>query len=254
MVAVLVTLVAGTAAADTLVLTDGSVLQGSFRSGTASMLAFEVDGEIREVAVSDVVTLTFSPRDSGSASAATGAAAGAAVAAAAATPAAPSITGPVELPAGTKLMVKTTEAVSTASHQAGSKFKAELESAVQLNGAVVLPKGAVVYGTVLESIGGRRVGNQRIVVTFDGVKVGEAVVPIRTDDVGAEGGRGGAARAVGAGALIGAAADGGEGAAKGAAIGGAVALLAGGKHIQVPSGSLVEVALTAPVTIEGGGN
>ena len=72
-------------------------------------------------------------------------------------------------------------------------------------------------------------------------------VAIVTDDVGAEGGAGGAARAVGAGALIGAAA--GD-AGKGAAIGAGVALLAGGKDIQVPADAIVEVSLKQNVTLE----
>ena len=70
---------------------------------------------------------------------------------------------------------------------------------------------------------------------------------IVTDDVGAEGDKGGTAKKVGAGALIGAAA--GD-AGAGAAVGGAVALLSSrGNHIQVPAGSLVEVSLKQPFTV-----
>jgi hypothetical protein len=85
-----------------------------------------------------------------------------------------------------------------------------------------------------------------LVVTFSDLSINNQMVPIVTDDAGAEGGRGGAARKVGAGALIGAAA--GDAAAD-AAVGAGVALLAGGTHIQVPAGTLVEVALKQPVTI-----
>lgn len=55
-----------------------------------------------------------------------------------------------------------------------------------------------------------------------------------------------AARAVGAGALIGAAA--GD-AGAGAAVGAGLALLTGGKHIQVPAGSVVEVSLKQAITV-----
>ena len=48
------------------------------------------------------------------------------------------------------------------------------------------------------------------------------------------------------GALIGAAA--GD-AAKGAAVGAGVALLAGGKHIQIPAGAIVEVALKQEIAV-----
>ena len=111
---------------------------------------------------------------------------------------------------------------------------------------MIAAKDTEIYGKVVESVGGRRIGNQRIMVTFDKIKLNGQLVAMETDDVGAEGGRGGAARAVGAGALIGAAA--GD-AAKGAAVGGAVALLAGGKHIQIPADTVVEVALKQPISV-----
>ena len=150
------------------------------------------------------------------------------------------------VPAGTKLTIKTSEAVSTSNHQVGSKFKAVLETDLTVNGVVAAPKGTEVYGKVVESSGGRRVGVQRLVVTFSDLSINNQMVPIVTEDAGAEGGRGGAARKVGAGALIGAAA--GD-AGAGAAVGAGVALLAGGTHIQVPAGTLVEVALKQQVTI-----
>jgi hypothetical protein len=143
-------------------------------------------------------------------------------------------------------MLKTREPFATSTHKAGSKFTAELETDLVVNGAVVAPKGTTVYGKVLESVGGRRLGLQRIVVTFTDLSINNQLVPIVTDDVGAEGGRGGAAKTVGAGALIGAAA--GD-AGKGALVGAGVALLAGGAHIQVPANTLVEVSLKQPVTI-----
>jgi hypothetical protein len=97
----------------------------------------------------------------------------------------------VTVPAGTKLTIKTSEAVSTSSHQAGSKFKAALETDLVVNGVVAAPKGTEVYGKVLESSGGRRVGVQRLVVTFSDLSINNQMVPIVTDDAGAEGGRGG---------------------------------------------------------------
>lgn len=226
------------AMADTVVLKDGRVLQGTYKGGTDSVIKFEVNGKLQDIAVGDITSLTFSPRETKAAAPPPSAA----TATAAATPA----SGSVTVPTGTKLTIKTSEAVSTANHQAGSKFKAALEADLAVNGVVAAPKGTVVYGKVLESSGGRRVGVQRIVVTFSDLSINNQMVPIVTDDVGAEGGRGGAARKVGAGALIGAAA--GD-AAAGAAVGAGVALLAGGTHIQVPAGALVEVTLKQPVTI-----
>jgi hypothetical protein len=52
---------------------------------------------------------------------------------------------------------------------------------------------------------------------------------------------------VGAGALIGAAA--GD-AGTGALVGAGAAVLAGGKHIEIPAGTIAEVPLTRPLTVK----
>lgn len=228
--------------ADTLVLKDGRVLQGTFKGGTDNTVIFEVNGTVQQIAVGDITSLTFSPRAAQTAAEPPATPPSAEAAAAAVT----QPEGAVTIPAGTKIMLKTREPFATSTHKAGSKFTAELETDLVVNGAVAAPKGTTVYGKVLESVGGRRIGVQRIVVTFTDLSINNQLVPIVTDDVGAEGGRGGAAKTVGAGALIGAAA--GD-AGKGALVGAGVALLAGGAHIQVPANTLVEVSLKQPVTI-----
>ena len=239
----------GVVQADTLVLTNGLSLEGKYQGGTATTVKFETSGSVQEVAVSEIKSITFSapaaaPQTTDpAAGAGPGAAAAVPAAAAASLAAAPSGT---EIPTGTKMMIKTTEDVSTASHKAGTMFKCALEADLVVNGALVASKGSEVYGKVLESIGGRRIGNQRIVVSFDKISINGQLVAMATDDVGAEGGRGGAARAVGAGALIGAAA--GD-AGAGAAVGAGLALLAGGKHIKVPAGTVVEVSLKQAITV-----
>ena len=230
--------------ANTLVLKNGLTLEGKYKGGTDSTVKFETSGAVQEVAISEIKSLTFSaPAEKAEAAVATDPAITAGAAGTAAAIPAPSGT---QIPAGTKLMIRTKEAISTASHQKGSKFTCELEANLIVGGKVVAPKGTQVYGTVLESIGGRRVGMQRIVVSFDQISLNGQLVAMDTDDVGAEGGRGGAARAVGAGALIGAAA--GD-AGKGAAVGAGLALLAGGQHIQVPAETIVEVSIKQPITV-----
>jgi effector-binding domain-containing protein len=225
--------------ADTLILKNGLKLEGKFKGGTTTAIQFETSGSVQEVALSDIQTITFSQT----------AAKEPAAAAAVATPAASAVsTGQVKsIPAGTKMMVKFTESVNTMENATGSKFKAALEQNLTVNGVVVAPKGTLVYGTVLESVGGRRVGKQRIMVTFDQISINNQMVSIKTDDLGAEGGRGGAARKVGAGALIGAAA--GD-AGAGAAVGAGLALLGGGKHIQIAPGTLAEVSIKETVTLQ----
>jgi hypothetical protein len=143
-------------------------------------------------------------------------------------------------------MLKLKDNVGTATHQTGSRFSALLEADLAASGVVVAPKGTPVYGKVLESSGGRRVGKQHLLATFTEISVNNQTIAIVTDEVGAEGSPGGAAKKVGAGALIGAAA--GD-AAAGAAIGGALALLGPGGQINIPAGTLVEVSLKQPFTV-----
>jgi hypothetical protein len=60
MVAVVLGLfIAGAAAADTLELKDGRVLQGRYLGGTQAVLRFEIKGEVQTFNVSDAVALTF---------------------------------------------------------------------------------------------------------------------------------------------------------------------------------------------------
>lgn len=236
--------------ADTLVLKNGLSLQGKYKGGTETTIKFETSGKVQEIALSEVESLAFSapePATQTSTEAAPAAVTTTAAATAAATPAKEAqLSSGTEIPAGTKLMIKTIEDISTESNPAGSTFRCALESDLLVDGSVVAAKDSEVYGKVIESIGGRRIGNQHIMVSFDKIKLNGQLVEMQTDEVGAEGGRGGAARAVGAGALIGAAA--GD-AAAGAAVGGAVALLAGGKHIQIPAGTVVEVSLKQPISV-----
>ena len=239
---------AALAFADTIVLKDGRVLQGTLKGAGETTIMVEVGGKIQEIAVNDIASFTFSPRGAKSATAPATPATGAA--AAGATTAAPpetAKTGPATLAAGTTLMLKTQDPVSTASHKKGTKFTTVLENDLVADGSVVVPKGTVVYGTVVSSRGGKVVGGASLVVTFTEMMVNSQPIAIVTDEAGAETAPGGAAKKVGAGALVGAAA--GD-AGAGAAVGGALALLtAKGNHLQVPAGTVVQVSLKQPVAI-----
>jgi len=248
---------AALAFADTIVLKDGRVLQGTLKGAGETTIMVEVGGKIQEIAVNDIASFTFSPRGAKSATAPATPATGAApatpatgAAAAGATTAAPPATaktGPGTLAAGTTLMLKTQDPVSTASHKKGTKFTTVLENDLVADGSVVVPKGTVVYGTVVSSRGGKVVGGASLVVTFTEMMVNSQPIAIVTDEAGAETAPGGAAKKVGAGALVGAAA--GD-AGAGAAVGGALALMtAKGNHLQVPAGTVVQVNLKQPVQI-----
>ncbi|NIA31357.1 MAG: hypothetical protein GWP06_15795 [Actinobacteria bacterium] len=227
-----------TAWADTLVLKDGRVLQGTFKGCAENAIQFEVDGKIQQIALAEITSLAFSPR-------------AAQPAPAEQTP--PPATGPVTVPAGTVLMVKIDKAINTATHKAGATITAVLETPLAVNGKVVAPKGTQLYGKVIESVGGRAIGNKKIVFQFTGLMINNQLLPIQTGVLGAEGGKGGVAKTAAAGALIGAGVDSkdrNKGAKTGALIGAGAAMVGGGKHIQIPAGTLAEIPIEAPLTIQ----
>jgi hypothetical protein len=232
-VVVLAVLVTAAAWADTLTLKDGQVLQGTFKGGTDSVIKFEVAGQLRQVAVGDVTSLTISPR----------------VPPPPPQPAAAEAQGPITVPAGTKLMVKLGQAVNTQKDKTGASFVGFLDLDLTVNGIVVAPKGSKLYGKVVKSDGGNRIGKQTIVIQYTDLVIGNQQFPIVTDELGAEGNAGGLVKKVAAGALIGGAIDGGQGAGTGALVGAGVGVLAGGKHIQIAAGTLAEVYLKQPLTI-----
>jgi hypothetical protein len=211
----------------TLLRRNGGVLKGTFKGGTDAALLFDVAGQVEQVNLTDVL-LVMNERPAA---------------------AAPAVLAAGTAPAGTKLMITLTQDVTTATHAKGAVVEGALAAPVTLNGSVLIPEGTKAFGTVLESRGGKVVGGAYITIAFTSLLIGTTTVPIQTNEVGAEAGRGATAKKVGAGALIGAAA--GD-AGAGAAVGGAVALLtSGGKHIRIPKGTKAEVTLKQDVKIGG---
>jgi hypothetical protein len=171
---------------------------------------------------------------------------------------------PIVLAEGTTLRVRTTTAVSTKSHRAGDRFSATLLDPLVVDGQVVAPGGADVSGVVAEADpGGRVKGVAYLAVrlTEIGTANGQRV-DIRTNSIARQ------ARTTkkkdatkiavgsGVGAAVGAIAGGGRGAAIGAAAGGGagtgVVLATRGDPAVLPSESVLQFRLTAPVTIQGG--
>jgi hypothetical protein len=138
----------------------------------------------------------------------------------------------------------------------GQRFRASLEAALlDASGKVVVPARTKVLGIILESeSAGRVAGKSEVAIAFTDLDVGGVLFPIKSQGVKAvgEGSGGDTARKVAAGALIGGAIGGsGKGAAKGAAVGGAAAILTRGKEVKIPSGTILELTLAAPVKVPG---
>jgi hypothetical protein len=65
---------------------------------------------------------------------------------------------PNEVPAGTLLMTRIRETISTVSTPVGTRFTAEVTAPMERDGRVVIPTGSVLHGRVTVVRGGRRIG------------------------------------------------------------------------------------------------
>ena len=155
------------------------------------------------------------------------------------------------IPAGTTLVVRTIDGISS-SDQAGKRFAGKLDSSLVVSGSVVVPAGSKVYGRVNNSqSAGRAFGQSQLSISLTEISVNGKLVRIATSSSMHSGTPSGAktARGAGAGALIGAAFDGGRGAKRGAAIGAGASLLKPGEAVSVPAGTLLDFQLASPVSL-----
>ena len=155
------------------------------------------------------------------------------------------------IPAGTTLVVRTIDGISS-SDKAGKRFAGKLDSSLVVSGNVVAPAGSKVYGRVNNSqSAGRAFGQSQLSISLTEISVNGKLVPIVTKNSlhsGTPSGRK-TVRGAGTGALIGAAFDGGSGAAKGAAIGAGASLLRPGQPVAVPGGTLLDFQLASSISL-----
>ena len=254
--------VVAVAAADTLELKDGRVLQGRYLGGTQAVLRFEIEGNVQTFGVNDVVALTFT-HGGGSAAAAPPPAAASALNAGPAPVAQAqpvSAGGTVTIPAGQSLLVRMIDGVDSSKNHVGDVFHASLETDLTINNTLIARKGADVYGRLAEAKeAGHLAGSAELQLELTRMVIDGRDYPVVSSDYTLQGkGRGSnTAKKVGGGAalgaIIGAVAGGGKGAAIGAGVGagagGAVQVLTRGQQVKVPSETLLEFRLQQPATV-----
>jgi len=162
--ACLLCLAAAAAAADTLELRDGRVLQGTYKGGSADQVHFEIDGVLRGVPVTDVLAVGFLGRKAGDPP----------PAAAAPAPAAPKL---ARVAAGTRLRVRLSDTLDTHVNTPGDIFHGELEMELQAAGATIVAQSSAVSGRIAEIHDGPAGG---ISLELTSLQVGEASQPIVT--------------------------------------------------------------------------
>lgn len=250
------------AAADTLELKSGKVVQGRYLGGTAAILRFEVNGEVQTFSTNDVVALTFTGRGSDAPMAAPAPPPAPAPAVPDQAPAQAAVApgGEVTIPAGQSILIRMIDGVDSSKNHVGDIFHANLETDLNVNGTLVAHKGTDVYGRLAEAQkSGNFSGKSELQLELTRMVIDGHDYPVVSSDYTLQGkGQGkSTAKKVGigaiAGTIIGAAAGGGKGAAIGAASGGAVGagvqVLTKGAQVKVPSETVLEFRLQQPATV-----
>jgi hypothetical protein len=166
----------------------------------------------------------------------------------------------VTIPAGAMLRIRINQPLDSAHAKPGQHFNGIVVNDVVASGAVAIPRGAAVEGTVIDAKkSGAVSGRGELSLQLTQVTLGGKTYPIASNVWAHNAGDKGvqtvdhvAAGGV-IGALIGAAAGGGEGAAIGAGAGAALGLgtsaASGGSQIYIPAEGLLTFQLAQPATV-----
>lgn len=169
----------------------------------------------------------------------------------------------ITVPAGTRILVRTSESLDSRNQKAGARFTGVLETNLKAEDTVVAPRGATVHGRLAAAkSAGRFAGSSQLTLELTDIVINGTAYPIVTNTFELRG-RGEGKRTTrkvaggtGLGALIGGIAGGGRGlgigALAGAGAGTAVAASRRGQQIEIPSESLLEFRLAQPVALPVG--
>lgn len=259
LVVVVLWLGASIAWADSLQLKNGSLIKGKFMGGTESEIRFQVGSSVQSYNITDIVSLKFDSEMAASEQATPP------------TSSLPSEPQPSEdagaktpayvtIPAGTRITVRTIDAIDSTQNQVGDRFQASLEEGLRVDGNEIVSRDAGVYGRLAESKeSGTFTGRSQLRLELTAFEVNGQTVPIVTGEyelTGKSRGASTARRTVGGaavGSIIGALAGGGKGAAIGAGVGAGAGAgsetITKGDQVKVPSETLIEFTLQQDVSI-----
>jgi len=161
---------------------------------------------------------------------------------------------------GTQLTVRLVDAIDSEKNQTGDTIHATLNAPLTSDGEEALPAGVAITGHLVSvKSAGKFAGQSEVVMQLDSITSGGRTYNLQTDQYKKTGSSRGknTAEKVGAGAaiggIIGALAGGGKGAAIGAAagggVGGGVQAATKGQQIKLPSETVLNFTLQAPITV-----
>lgn len=171
--------------------------------------------------------------------------------------------GPVVIPQGTLVQLRTSEAVNSKHARGGEPIQFTVIQDVTVGGVLAIPRGATVRGVVADvkrPDPGALTGSNELALQLTSLDLMGQSYPLQSDLFRVKGpGKGGrsAGNVVGGallGAIIGGAVGGGTGAAVGAVAGGgtgaAVSGATSGPGVWIPAEALVTFHLSSPVTVD----
>lgn len=277
MASMLAVLVVPFAWSDQIVLKNGQVYSGKFIRGDANVVEFHILSNTETFNTADVAQIIFQEPALETAPAAPESVQTVPEAQLEAAPppapqAAPaagsqsvtqesSTTGIFVAPVGAAIVIRTTDAIDTESNRVGDTFEATLEDPLVINGQTVAAKGTPVRGRIATAKGsGKLTGQAELALELTTLVLNGRSYPLQTADyteVGSSRTQRTAATVGGTaalGAIIGAIAGGGKGAAigatSGAAVGTGVQVMTKGQTLKIPSETILEFKLDAPLAID----
>lgn len=253
-------LVASLAWADSLELKNGSLIKGKFISGNATQIVFQVGSSQQTFFIVDIVSIKFDSDRPSEPTSMTAPADGLKPRSAKLEDVSTRSMTSAVVPAGTRISVRTIDAIDSTKNRVGDRFQASLEEPLMVDGREVAPKGADLYGRLTESkTTGTFAGKSQLSVELTGIVVNGRTVPLVTGEYQLSGKSKTAStakRTVGGaavGSIIGAIAGGGKGAAIGATAGAGVGagseVITKGDQVRIPSETLLDFTLQQEVTI-----
>jgi uncharacterized protein YcfJ len=236
---------AAVASADTLVMRDGTRVQGTVVGITGRTITFrDVNGTSRRYPTTQVDALEFLSADRANPRAVSG--------------------RRLQAPAGTELVVRTVETIDSRNAGANQTFSGIVEQAVaDQSGRVIIPERSSAQLMIRQMTSGGATGSPEMVLDVQSITIAGRRYLVSTEDMVLESDTGvgnnkRTAEAVGGGAIlggiIGAIAGGGKGAAIGVLVGGAggagAQVLTRGRDVQVPSETRLTFRLDKPVMLQ----
>jgi len=176
------------------------------------------------------------------------------------TPAPPPPPRKVTIEQGSPISIRLIDSIDSEKNQVGDTFHASLNAPLSAGGSEAIPAGTDVTGHIVElKSAGKFKGQSLVVLQLDGITANGTTYKLQTDQYRKEGASRGknTAEKVGGGAIIGgiigAIAGGGKGAAigsaAGAGVGGGAQAASKPKPIKLPSETVLNFTLQAPVTV-----